>query len=109
MDGWTVTPLHEDCPECEHCVERATERAEQEKAESWSFSTLPSKMYVSGPEHSAIVKRAKPDMGWKRTRAAILAYARERQAYGKQGRTVGSARIASDLLQILDEPWEEGQ
>lgn len=40
------------------------------------------------------------------TRDAVLRYARERQAYGSRG-TVGSWRIASDLLRILGEPWDE--
>jgi hypothetical protein len=35
--------------------------------------------------------------------ARIAEYAREREAYGKRGRTVHSARIASDLLAILNE------
>lgn len=32
----------------------------------------------------------------------IRAYAEERKAYGKRGRTVHSSRIATDLLRILD-------
>lgn len=39
-------------------------------------------------------------------RDAVLRYARERQAYGSRS-MVGSLRVASDLLGILGEPWDE--
>lgn|GEM_PF-4585018 len=32
----------------------------------------------------------------------VRRYAEDREAYGRRGRTVGSARIASDLFRILD-------
>ena len=36
------------------------------------------------------------------TLQAVREYAKEREAYGRRGRTVHSARIATDLISILD-------